>query len=66
MIIENVFINNYWFLIMLNPIWLNTFKALVDVGHFTKTAELLHMTQPGVSQHINKLEAACGYPLIKR
>ncbi len=24
------------------------------------------MTQPGVSQHINKLEAACGYPLIKR
>ena len=66
MIIENVFINNYWFLIMLNPIWLNTFKTLVDVGHFTKTAELLHMTQPGVSQHINKLEAACGYPLIKR
>ncbi len=51
---------------MLNPIWLNTFKTLVDVGHFTKTAELLHMTQPGVSQHINKLESACGYPLIKR
>lgn len=51
---------------MLNPIWLNTFKTLVDVGHFTKTAELLHMTQPGVSQHINKLETACGYPLIKR
>ncbi len=51
---------------MLNPVWLNTFKSLVDVGHFTKTAELLHMTQPGVSQHITKLEAACGYPLIKR
>ncbi|EGU61706.1 LysR family transcriptional regulator [Vibrio nigripulchritudo ATCC 27043] len=51
---------------MLNPIWLNTFKTLIDVGHFTKTAELLHMTQPGVSQHINKLEAACGYPLIRR
>ncbi|MGC7906805.1 helix-turn-helix domain-containing protein [Vibrio anguillarum] len=42
--------------------WLNTFKTLVDIGHFTKAAELLHMTQPGVSQHINKLEAACGYP----
>ncbi len=51
---------------MLNPIWLNTFKTLIDVGHFTKTAEVLHMTQPGVSQHVNKLEAACGYPLIKR
>ncbi|UYI49231.1 LysR family transcriptional regulator [Vibrio natriegens] len=51
---------------MLNPIWLNTFKTLIDVGHFTKTAEVLHMTQPGVSQHISKLEAACGYPLIKR
>lgn len=31
-----------------------------------KRVELLHMTQPGVSQHINKLETACGYPLIKR
>lgn len=51
---------------MLNPIWLNTFKTLVDVGHFTQTAERLHMTQPGVSQHVSKLEAACGYPLIKR
>ncbi len=51
---------------MLNPTWLKTFKTLIDVGHFTKTAELLHMTQPGVTQHINKLEAACGYPLIKR
>ncbi len=51
---------------MLNPIWLNTFKTLVDVGHFTRTAEVLNMTQPGVSQHIGKLETACGYPLIKR
>lgn len=51
---------------MLNPIWLHTFKTLIDVGHFTKTAELLHMTQPGVSQHVNKLESACGYTLINR
>lgn len=51
---------------MLNPIWLNTFKTLVEVGHFTRTAETLNMTQPGVSQHVNKLEEACGYPLIKR
>ncbi|MCG7491011.1 LysR family transcriptional regulator [Vibrio sp. Of14-4] len=51
---------------MLNPVWLNTFKTLIEVGHFTRTAETLHMTQPGVTQHINKLENACGYPLIKR
>lgn len=51
---------------MLNPIWLHTFVTLVDTGHFTHTAEKLFMTQPGVSQHINKLEQACGHVLIKR
>ena len=51
---------------MLNPNWLNTFKTLIDVGHFTKTAEKLFMTQPGVSQHIRKLEGACGHALIRR
>ncbi|AUI88626.1 LysR family transcriptional regulator [Vibrio azureus] len=51
---------------MLNPVWLHTFKTLIEVGHFTKTAEKLHMTQPGVSQHIKKLEQACQHALIKR
>lgn len=51
---------------MLNPTWLETFVTLIDTGHFTKTAEKLYMTQPGVSQHINKLEEACGHSLIKR
>jgi DNA-binding transcriptional LysR family regulator len=51
---------------MLNPLWLNTFCTLVDIGHFTQTAEQLYMTQPGVSQHIKKLENACGYNLLKR
>lgn len=51
---------------MLNPVWLKTFITLVDTGHFTQTAEKLHMTQPGVSQHINKLEEASGHSLIKR
>lgn len=51
---------------MLNPSWLNTFVTLVDTGHFTKTAEKLFMTQPGVSQHIRKLEDSCGYSLIRR
>lgn len=51
---------------MLNPNWLKTFVTLIDTGHFTKTAEKLFMTQPGVSQHISKLEKACGHVLIHR
>lgn len=51
---------------MLNPLWLKTFCTLADIGHFTKTADSLYMTQPGVSQHIKKLEHACGYELLKR
>lgn len=50
----------------LNPIWLRTLITLVETGHFTKTAEKLNMTQPGVTQHIHKLEEACGYSLINR
>lgn len=34
-----------------------TFLALCSCRSFTKTAELLHMTQPAVSQHIKYLEA---------
>lgn len=51
---------------MLNPSWLKTFVTLIDTGHFTKAAEKLFMTQPGVSQHIKKLEQVCGQPLIER
>lgn len=41
---------------MINQVWLKTFCTLVEVGHFTQTAEKLFMTQSGVSQHIKKLE----------
>ncbi len=51
---------------MLNPLWLKTFVTLIETGHFTRTAEKLFMTQPGVSQHIKKLESVCGYSLIER
>ena len=51
---------------MINPILLRTFKVLVQTGHFTRTAEELFMTQPGVSQHVSKLEKQCGHMLIKR
>ncbi|PSU36506.1 LysR family transcriptional regulator [Photobacterium lutimaris] len=51
---------------MLNTQWLHTFITLVEIGHFTQTADKLFMTQPGVSQHIKKLEEQAGTPLIKR
>ena len=41
---------------MINVTWLRTFCTLAEVGHFTRTAERLYMTQSGVSQHIRKLE----------
>ncbi|EGM70489.1 LysR family transcriptional regulator [Shewanella sp. HN-41] len=51
---------------MLNQQWLMTFMTLVEVGHFTHTAHKLFMTQPGVSQHIKKLEQQVGAPLLQR
>ncbi|WP_028022874.1 LysR family transcriptional regulator [Enterovibrio calviensis] len=51
---------------MLNPKWLITFETLADTQSFTKTAECLFMTQPGVSQHIKKLEDTLGETLIFR
>ena len=51
---------------MVNPLWLRTFCALVEVGHFTRTAERLHMTQSGVSQHVRKLEEQLGVALLIR
>lgn len=51
---------------MIHQKWLHTFLTLVEVGHFTQTAEKLYMTQPGVSQQIKKLEAQVGVALLNR
>lgn len=51
---------------MINPVWLKTFCTLADVGHVTQTANLLFMTQSGVSQHIQKLEQQLGTALLIR
>ncbi len=51
---------------MINAAWLRTFCTLADVGHFTRTAERLHMTQSGVSQHVRKLEEQLGVELLVR
>lgn len=51
---------------MLNATWLETFTTLCETGHFTQAAERLNMTQPGVSQHLRKLEQQVGQELISR
>ena len=51
---------------MLNAQWLETFATLCEVKHFTRAAERLHMTQPGVSQHLRKLEDQVGHALVLR
>ncbi|ETX15267.1 LysR family transcriptional regulator [Roseivivax halodurans JCM 10272] len=51
---------------MLNATWLETFTTLCETGHFTRAAEHLNMTQPGVSQHLRKLEQQVGQALISR
>jgi len=51
---------------MINQLWLKTFCTLVEVGHFTQTADKLFMTQSGVSQHIKKLEQQLDVALLVR
>ncbi|RBP77914.1 LysR family transcriptional regulator [Marinomonas rhizomae] len=51
---------------MLNTQHLITFKALVETGSFTNTAKQLGLTQPAVSQHIQKLERDLGESLLIR
>ncbi|MBY6047868.1 LysR family transcriptional regulator [Vannielia litorea] len=51
---------------MLNATWLETFTTICETGHFTQAAVRLNMTQPGVSQHLRKLEQQVGMALISR
>lgn len=51
---------------MINPTWLRTFETLSEERHFTRTARRLNMTQPGVTQHLKKLEQQVGHPLFTR
>ena len=51
---------------MLNTQHLITFRTLVETGSFTQTARQLGLTQPAVSQHIQKLEKGLGEALLIR
>ena len=42
------------------------FEAAATQPSFSKAAEMLHLTQPGVSMHIKELETNAGLPLFER
>ena len=45
---------------------LEYFVTVVDEGSFTRAAEILHVSQPGLSHQIQALEAELGGPLLER
>jgi LysR family transcriptional regulator, low CO2-responsive transcriptional regulator len=45
---------------------LRVFEVAATNRSFSKAAEALHLTQPGVSMHIKELEASAGLPLFER
>jgi DNA-binding transcriptional LysR family regulator len=50
----------------LDPTLLNTFVVLAQCGQFTKTADIVGLSQSAVSQQIQKLEKILGTSLIHR
>lgn len=51
---------------MLDPIWLQSFVAVARTLNFTQAGASLNLRQSTVSEHIRKLEAACGTRLFIR
>src|SRR6476661_818652 len=43
-----------------------TFARVVDVGSFTRAAELLNLSQPSVTRQVALLEREFGVPLMER
>lgn len=46
--------------------WLRTFRAIYETGTLSAAAHELFISQPGVSLHLNSLEAFTGYKLFDR
>jgi DNA-binding transcriptional LysR family regulator len=46
--------------------WYRSFIEVYRVGTVSGAAQVLHLTQPAVSQHITALESALGAPLFQR
>jgi len=50
----------------LNLEWYRTFKAIYETGTLSAAAQALYISQPGVSLHLNSLEAYTGSKLFDR
>lgn len=50
----------------INSSWLRSFTVLCEERNFTRAAQRLNMTQPGMSQHVAKLEEQLGARLVER
>lgn len=51
---------------MINLDQLRIFRAVAQSRSFTRAAELVHLTQPGISKHIKQMEEYYGIPLFDR
>jgi len=51
---------------MMNLDRLRIFQAVADTRSFTRAAEMVHLTQPGISKHIRQMEDYYGTPLFDR
>jgi len=50
----------------LDVVPLRSFVAVADCGGFQRAGNSLHLSQAAVSQHVRRLEAAVGRPLVER
>lgn len=51
---------------MVNLEWFRSFKAIYETGTLTGAAQVLYISQPGISLHLSSLEAYTGYQLFER
>jgi DNA-binding transcriptional LysR family regulator len=51
---------------MVNLDQLRIFQAVAQSRSFTRAADLVHLTQPGISKHIRQMEEYFGVPLFSR
>ena len=51
---------------MINLDQLRIFQAVAEARSFTRAAEMVHLTQPGISKHIKQMEEYYGLPLFDR
>src|SRR5271157_895416 len=51
---------------MINLNQLRIFHAVTETRSFTRAAEVVHLTQPGISKHIKQMEEYYGVPLFDR